>query len=107
MSSAADAEDKTEKHPVTPGQLTPARELYAAMLLQAGKPAEALAAFETTMHKEPNRLNATIGAANAAAAAGDVAKARQYFAAATALASDASVTRPEIAKARAFLASAK
>jgi hypothetical protein len=107
MSSAADAEDKTEKHPVTPGQLTPARELYAAMLLQAGKPTEALAAFETKMHKEPNRLNATIGAANAAAAAGDVVKAKQYFAAATALASDASVTRPEIAKARAFLASAK
>ena len=107
MSGAADAEDKTEKHPVTPGQLTPAKELYAAMLLQAGKPTEALAAFETTMHKEPNRLNATIGAANAAAAAGDVVKAKQYFAAATALASDPSVARPEIAKARAFLASAK
>ena len=71
MSDAADAEDKTEKHPVTPGQLTPARELYGAMLLQAGKPAEALAAFEATMRKEPNRLNATLGAANAAAAAGD------------------------------------
>ena len=28
MSSAADAEDKTEKHPVTPGVPTPARELY-------------------------------------------------------------------------------
>ena len=56
-----------------------------------GKPAEALAAFEATMRKEPNRLNATLGAANAAAASGDNAKARQYFAAATALASDASV----------------
>ena len=56
MGDAADAEDKTEKHPVTPGQLTPARELYGAMLLQAGKPVEALAAFEATMHKEPNRL---------------------------------------------------
>jgi len=107
MSEAADAEDKTEKHPVTPGQLTPARELYGAMLLQVGKPAEALAAFEATMHKEPNRMNATIGAANAAAAAGDAGKAKQYYAAATALASGASVDRPELAKARAFLASAK
>jgi tetratricopeptide (TPR) repeat protein len=107
MSDAADAEDKTEKHPVTPGQLTPARELYGAMLLQVGKPVEALAAFEATMHKEPNRLNATLGAADAAAASGDNAKAKQYYAAATALASDASVNREEIAKARAFLASAK
>jgi hypothetical protein len=107
MSGAADAEDKTEKHPVTPGQLTPARELYGAMLLQAGKPAEALTAFEATMHKEPNRLNATIGAANAAAEAGDTAKARQYFAAAVAQASDPGADRPELTKARAFLASAK
>jgi tetratricopeptide (TPR) repeat protein len=107
MSDAADAEDRTEKHPVTPGQLTPARELYGAMLLQAGKPAEALAAYEATMRKEPNRLDATIGAANAATAAGDSAKARQYYTAATALASDASVDRPEVSKARAYLASAK
>jgi hypothetical protein len=106
MSDAADAEDKTEKHPVTPGQLAPARELYGAMLFQVGKPVEALAAFEATMHKEPNRLEATIGAANAAAAAGNSAKARQYYTAATTQASDASVDRPEVTKARAFLASA-
>jgi tetratricopeptide (TPR) repeat protein len=107
MSDAADAEDKTEKHPVTPGQLSPARELYGAMLLQAGKPAEALTAFETTMRKEPNRLNATIGAADAALAADDTVKARQYFAAATALASEASGDRPDITRARAYLASAR
>ncbi len=107
MSGAADAEDKTEKHPVTPGQLTPARELYGAMLLQAGKPAEALSEYEATMKKEPNRLDATLGAANAAAAAGDNAKARQYYAAAVAQASDASVTRPAVADARVWLASTK
>jgi hypothetical protein len=107
MGAAADAEDESEKHPVTPGQLTPARELYGAMLLQVGKPTEALAAYEATMRKEPNRLNATIGAGNAAAAAGDSAKARQYFTAATLLASDASVDRPDVTKARAYLASAK
>src|SRR3982074_1786991 len=36
MSAAADAEDKTEKHPVTPGVPKPARELYGVMLLEAG-----------------------------------------------------------------------
>jgi tetratricopeptide (TPR) repeat protein len=107
MSAAADAEDETEKHPVTPGQLAPARELYGAMLLQVGKPAEALAAYEATMRKEPNRLNATLGAADAAAAVGDKAKARQYYAAATVLASDGSVDRPEVITARALVASAK
>jgi hypothetical protein len=107
MSDAADAEDKTEKHPVTPGPLAPARELYGAMLLQSGDPAAALTAFEATMHKEPNRLNATLGAAKAAAAMGDTAKARQYYDAVTVLASDPATGRPEIVEAYAFLASAK
>ena len=55
MSAAADAEDKTEKHPVTPGVPKPARELYGVMLLERGMPNEALAAFEATLKKEPNR----------------------------------------------------
>ncbi len=107
MSAAADAEDKTEKSPVTPGPLAPARELYGAMLLEQGKAADALAAFEATLRKEPNRLNAILGAAAAALASGDSAKARQYSAAATRQASDASVDRAAVAKARAFLAGAK
>jgi Tfp pilus assembly protein PilF len=107
LADAADAEDKTEKHPVTPGPLAPARELYGAMLLQHGNAAEALVAFEATMRKEPNRLNAILGAANAAAASGDNVKARQYYTAAVALASDPSVNRPEVTKAHAFLASAQ
>jgi hypothetical protein len=54
LSAAADAEDKTEKHPVTPGPLAPARELYGVMLLDRGMAKEALAAFEATLKKEPN-----------------------------------------------------
>ena len=53
MSAAADAEDKTEKHPVTPGVPKPARELYGVMLLERGMAQEALAAFEATLKKEP------------------------------------------------------
>jgi tetratricopeptide (TPR) repeat protein len=66
MRAAADAEDKTEKHPVTPGVPEPARELYGLMLLERGMDAEALAAFEATIKKEPNRFNAFAGAAKAA-----------------------------------------
>jgi Tfp pilus assembly protein PilF len=104
MNATADAEDKTEKHPVTPGVPTPARELYGAMLLGRGMANEALAAFEATLKKEPNRLGATLGAAKAAERAGDRAKARQHYAAAVALTENADPVRPEVAEARAFVA---
>ncbi|MGY4474487.1 tetratricopeptide repeat protein [Bradyrhizobium sp. USDA 3364] len=103
MSAAADAEDRTEKHPVTPGVLKPARELYGVMLLERGNSKEALAAFEATLKKEPNRLGAYVGAAAAAQKAGDVAKARDYYGKVIATASEADMTRAEVADARAFL----
>ncbi|HEX3340418.1 MAG TPA: hypothetical protein VHT68_14740 [Pseudolabrys sp.] len=103
MSAAADAEDKTEKHPVTPGSPKPARELYGAMLLESGHPEEALAAFEATLKKEPNRLGAYVGAAKAAEKAGDKAKAREYSKKIVSVASDADKARAEVAGARSFL----
>ena len=104
MSAAADAEDKTDKHPVTPGVPTPARELYGTMLLERGMPKEALAAFEATLKKEPNRLGATLGAGTSAEKSGDPAKARQYYTAAVALTENADPVRPQIAQARGFVA---
>jgi len=71
MSAAAEAEDKTDKHPVTPGPLAPARELCGAMLLDRGNANEALAAYEAVLKKEPNRLAAYVGAAKSASAFGD------------------------------------
>jgi tetratricopeptide (TPR) repeat protein len=53
MGAAADAEDKTEKHPVTPGVPRPARELYGVMLLESGMAGEALAAFEQAEKADP------------------------------------------------------
>src|SRR5262249_22313766 len=107
VGAAADLEDKTEKSVVTPGWLAPARELYGAMLLERGKPQEALAAFEATLNKEPHRLGATLGAAKAAEKLGDAAKARAHYAAAVTLAADADPIRSEIAAARAFVAKAQ
>jgi hypothetical protein len=43
---------------------------------ERGMAREALAAFEATLTKEPNRLGATIGAAMAAERLGDLANAR-------------------------------
>jgi tetratricopeptide (TPR) repeat protein len=103
MSAAATAEDKTEKHPVTPGTPEPARELYGVMLLERGMTAQALAAFEATIGKEPNRFNAYAGAAKAAERLGDKAKAKEYFQKLTTIAGDGG-TRPDLAAAREFLA---
>ncbi|TAI62682.1 hypothetical protein [Bradyrhizobium sp. Leo170] len=103
MSAAADAEDKTEKHPVTPGALRPARELYGVMLLESSNANEALAAFEATLRKEPNRLGAYVGAAKAAEKSGQSVKAREYYGQVVAIADAADNTRTELAEARAFL----
>jgi hypothetical protein len=80
LRTAADAEDRTEKAAVTPGPLAPAREQLGEMLLEFGDNRSALAAFETTLTREPNRFRATYGAARAAARAGDSAAARKHFA---------------------------
>jgi tetratricopeptide (TPR) repeat protein len=103
MSAAADAEDSTEKHPVTPGVPKPARELYGVMLLDSGNAKEALTAFEATLKKEPNRLGAYAGAASSAEKAGDKDKARDYYEKIIAIADGADDSRTEIADARAYL----
>jgi tetratricopeptide (TPR) repeat protein len=80
MREAADMEDATEKSAVTPGPMKPARELLGEMLLEVGRPADALTEFELTVTKEPNRFRGVYGAARAAMLAGDAAKAETYYA---------------------------
>ncbi|TGE21046.1 hypothetical protein [Hymenobacter metallicola] len=78
MRQAADLEDRTEKHPVTPSEVLPARELLADMLLQLQRPQEALAAYEANLRTHPNRRNGLRGAATAAAQSGAPEKAARY-----------------------------
>jgi len=75
MRDAADQEDRQEKHIVTPGRILPARELLGDMLLEAGQPAAALAEYEASFVRDPNRFRGLYGAARAANAAGDRDKA--------------------------------
>jgi tetratricopeptide (TPR) repeat protein len=101
MREAADREDATDKSAVTPGPIKPARELLGEMLLQVNRPAEALAAFEATLHREPNRFRATYGEARAAAASGNRPKARASYAKLLQIAKAADQPgRPELAEAR-------
>jgi len=103
MRSAADIEDKNEKHIVTPARIVPARELLGEMLLELKRPADALKEFEASHVREPERFRGYVGAAQAAAQSGDKAKAKRYFARLVELAGQ-STARPELAQARAFLA---
>jgi tetratricopeptide (TPR) repeat protein len=104
MRAAADLEDTTEKHPVTPGALVPARELLGEMLLECNDPAHALQAFEASHRLEPNRFQGLYGAARAARAAGARDKARLWYTQLVTLAAQADSERPELTEARAFLA---
>jgi tetratricopeptide (TPR) repeat protein len=102
LKAAADAEDATDKAAVTPGPLAPARELYGEMLMEAGRAGEALVAFEATTKKEPNRFRGVYGAARAAEATGNKAKATTYYRQLLEIAKDADTERPALVAARAF-----
>jgi tetratricopeptide (TPR) repeat protein len=104
MRSAADHEDKTDKHNVTPGVILPARELLGEMLLELKQPGQAMAEFEATLRTAPNRFNALCGAARAAKLAGDNEKAKTYYAKLLAICNHADGDRPELQDARSFLA---
>jgi len=98
--AAAVREDASEKHAVTPGPLKPAREILGDLLMQSGKPADALREYEAVIGKEPNRLGPTAGAARAAEKAGDATKAGYYAKRVVALTATADTVRPDIAQAK-------
>jgi hypothetical protein len=100
MREAADAEDATDKAPISPGPLAPARELLGEMLLEAGRHQDALAAFEATMKKEPNRFRAVAGAMRAAEAAGDRPTAATHARELLEIAKEADGDRPDLGRAR-------
>jgi hypothetical protein len=104
LRQAADREDATEKHPVTPGSIQPAREMLAELLLDLTQPAAALKEFEASSRTDANRLHGLAGAARAAELAGDRAKARTYYTQLVELTMTADSERPEIVQAKAFLA---
>jgi tetratricopeptide (TPR) repeat protein len=104
MRSAAEHEDKTDKHSVTPGVIQPAREMLGDMLLDMKQPREALVAFESTLRTAPNRFNSLSGAARAAKLSGDDQKAKTYYAKLLSMCEHADGDRPELQEARTLLA---
>jgi len=64
--AAADVEDVTEKQPITPAELLPARELQADMLFATGRYAEARDAYARTLKRERGRTRSAHGESRAA-----------------------------------------
>jgi tetratricopeptide (TPR) repeat protein len=58
MRVAADLEASTDKHPVTPGAILPAREQLAEMLIAADRRDEAIEEIARVLSEAPNRRNA-------------------------------------------------
>jgi hypothetical protein len=98
--SAADLEGSTDKHPVTPGSIIPARELLGDLLLDLQQAGAALGEYEASLAVAPNRLHGLAGAARAARASGDRDKAQTYSAKLLALASHADADRADVVEVR-------
>jgi tetratricopeptide (TPR) repeat protein len=60
MRAAADLDASTEKHPVTPGAIVPARELLAELLLDLGRRDDAIAEAKRVLEIAPNRKNVRV-----------------------------------------------
>ena len=98
MRGAADLEDTMEKNAVTPGAVTPAREMLAELLVLQSLPKQALFEYEEVLKVAPNRFNALYGAATAAELSGDAASATDFFRKLTEVA--VGDERPELTTAR-------
>ena len=103
MIEAADMEDATEKHPVTPGEVIPARELLGDMLFEMNKPAAALEAYEADLKKHAKRFNGLYGAAISAEKSNDLTKAIDYYQQVVDVTNGTGSNRAELEKAKLFL----
>ncbi len=101
--AAADLDASMDKHPATPAEVVPAREVLADLLLELNDPAAALTEYQQTVSAERNRFRSILGIARAAKLTGDAATAREAYGKLVTLAS-ADCDRPELAEAKAFLA---
>jgi tetratricopeptide (TPR) repeat protein len=104
MRSAADLEDRTEKHVAMENRLWPMRELLGDMLRAANDPTLALKEYEASLQSARNRYRGLYGAAKAAELSGDREKARSYYERLVVLCNNADTERPELVEAKAYLA---
>jgi tetratricopeptide (TPR) repeat protein len=104
MQEAADLQDKVGQGEVD----IPAREMLADILLELGRPQDALVEYKKALTLSPNRFNGLFNAGKAAEAAGDAPQARQYYATLLKVTDNGSQSaRPEFEHVRSAMSSAK
>ena len=96
----ADKEDSLGEEP----QGIPTREMIADILLEAKRPPQALAEYQTDLKLNPNRFNGLYGAARAAEEAGKPGEAAEYYALLLKVCEGGNSTRPELSRARELVA---
>jgi len=101
--AAADVDATMDKHPATPAEVLPARELLADLLLQIGDPKNALKEYEQSLRAEPNRFRSLLGKARSAKQSGELAVSRDAYQKLVALSGKSEADRPELSEAKAFL----
>lgn len=104
MEQAAELEASTEKHPVTPGEVLPARELLADMFLEMDRHQDAQSAYEAALARSPNRFNSLYGAGRAAELRGDQAQAMLFYERLVKQASSGATSRGRLQRAKEYLA---
>jgi tetratricopeptide (TPR) repeat protein len=104
MQEAADLQDKVGQGEVD----IPAREMLADILLELGRPQDALAEYKKALVLSPNRFNGLFNAGKAAEAAGDAPQAQLYYATLLKITDNGSrSTRPEFDHVKSVVSSAK
>jgi len=95
--------DKADSLGDEPGDV-PVREMIADILLEAKRPQQAFAEYQTDLKFNPNRFDGLYGAARAAEAAGKQSDANEYYALLLKVCDGSNSTRPELSRARELLA---
>jgi tetratricopeptide (TPR) repeat protein len=101
--AAADLAATMDKHPATPAEALPARELLADLLLEIKDAGGALKEYQESLRTDPNRFRSVLGKARAAKEAGDATASRDAYQKLLTLANQADAERPELSEAKAFL----
>lgn len=104
MRDAADLEDSVDKHPITPSEVLPARELLGDMLRALDRPEQAIEAYEAALDVSPNRFNSLYGAGRAAEQAGQDDVAKTFYGTLAEISESADTERDPLTRARNFLA---
>ncbi len=103
MRKAANLEDSVDKHPITPSEVLPARELLGDMLLALNRPEEAIDAYQAALEISPNRFNSLYGAGRAAEKAEQYDVAKRFYGKLAQI-SEANTEREPLIRAKNFLA---